>query len=143
MMMMFCKQNNANACAHKSNVSFSSHHPHFSFTFIQYLHQKVWDIFLYDALNSVNSNEQQALMNAHRTGDYATKQALHEKYYTQTSTALLEHIENFIEDIDKLIHKAETIGVNDQNSPYIKYEHPRLPLIHRHNLFVRETFQAV
>lgn len=105
---------------------------------------EVWDIFLYDVLNNVNSNEQQQLMNAHRTGDYSTKLALHEKYYTETSTALLAHIDNFIEDIDTLLHKAETVGVNDPtNSPYIKYEHPRLPLIHRHNLFVRETFQAV
>ena len=82
-------------------------------------------------------------MMAHRSGDYQTKLALHEKYYTQTSGELLEHIHNFIKEIDELVHKAETVGVNDPNSPYIKYEHPRLPLIHRHNLFVRETFQAV
>ena len=58
----------------------------------------------------MNSNEQQALMNAHRTGDYATKQALHEKYYAQTSTALLEHIENFIEDIDQTSVFDETLA---------------------------------
>ena len=82
-------------------------------------------------------------MTAHRSGDYTTKLALHEKYYSETSSALLAHIDDFLEEIDKLIHKAETVGVNDPDSPYIKYEHPRLPLIHRHNLFVRETFQAV
>ena len=82
-------------------------------------------------------------MTAHRTGDYSTKLALHEKYYSKTSSALLAHIDDFLEEIDKLIHKAETVGVHDPDSPYIKYEHPRLPLIHRHNLFVRETFQAV
>lgn len=82
-------------------------------------------------------------MNAHRMGDYATKNALHERYYAATSAALLEHVDGFIDDIDKLIRKAETIGVMDPNSVYIKYEHPRLPLIHRHNLFVRETFRAV
>ena len=83
-------------------------------------------------------------MNAHRSGDYDAKLALHNTYYSATSAALLAHVDNFIEDIDKLIQKAETIGVNDpNNSPYIKYEHPRLPLIHRHNLFVRETFQNV
>ena len=36
-----------------------------------------------------------------------------------------------------------TIGVDDVNSIYIRNEHPRLPLIHKHNLFVRETFQNV
>ena len=82
-------------------------------------------------------------MNAHRSGDYDTKLALHEKYYSATSAALLEHVDGFIADIDKLIAKAETIGVNDPNSVYIKFEHPRLPLIHKHNLFVRETFQNV
>ena len=84
-----------------------------------------------------------ALMNAHRSGDYATKLSLHESYYPATSSALLEHVDTFIEDIDKLIAKAETIGVSDPNSIYIRNEHPRLPLIHRHNLFVRETFQNV
>ena len=39
MMMMFAK-------LLKSNVSFSSHHPHFSFTFIQY-HMKRYGIFSY------------------------------------------------------------------------------------------------
>ena len=82
-------------------------------------------------------------MNAHRSGDYNAKLALHETYYSATSAALLNHVDTFIEDIDKLIAKAETIGVDDPNSPYIRYEHPRLPLIHRHNKAVRETFQAV
>ena len=42
-----------------------------------------------------------------------------------------------------MIKKAETIGVSDPNTPYIKWEHPRLPLIHKHNLFVKEVFQNV
>ena len=104
---------------------------------------QVWDIFLYQYLSSTNIDDQQAMMRAHRSGDYDTKLQLHEKYYPQTSAALLAHVDDFIEDIDKLIKKAETIGVSDPNSVYIKYEHPRLPLIHRHNLFVKETFQNV
>ncbi|KAL7537994.1 hypothetical protein ACHAXR_008217 [Thalassiosira sp. AJA248-18] len=104
---------------------------------------EVWDIFLYDCLNQESMDDQEALMNAHRTGNYDLKLALHEKWYEQTSAALLEHVDSFIEDMDKLIQKAETIGVSDPNSIYIRNEHPRLPLIHRHNIFVRETFQAV
>eukprot|EP00581_Thalassiosira_minuscula_P017641 CAMPEP_0183717688 /NCGR_PEP_ID=MMETSP0737-20130205/11225_1 /TAXON_ID=385413 /ORGANISM="Thalassiosira miniscula, Strain CCMP1093" /LENGTH=526 /DNA_ID=CAMNT_0025947165 /DNA_START=68 /DNA_END=1648 /DNA_ORIENTATION=+ len=105
---------------------------------------EVWDIFLYQHLAETNNiYDQQALMNAYRQGDYDAKLALHNKHYAATSAALLKHIDDFIEEIDKLIQKAETIGVSDPNSVYIRYEHPRLPLIHRHNLFVRETFQNV
>lgn len=82
-------------------------------------------------------------MAAHRSGDYDSKLALHNTYYAQTAAAILQHIDGFIEDIDKLIKKAETVGVNDPDSPYIRFEHPRLPLIHRHNLFVKATFNAV
>jgi hypothetical protein len=105
---------------------------------------QVWDIFLYCHLTSMGANDDViALMNAHRSGDYATKLALHESYYPATSSALLEHVDSFIDDIDRLITKAETIGVSDPNSIYIRNEHPRLPLIHKHNIFVRETFQNV
>mmetsp|Transcript_200 Transcript_200/g.460 ORF Transcript_200/g.460 Transcript_200/m.460 type:complete len:540 (+) Transcript_200:83-1702(+) len=104
---------------------------------------EVWDIFLYQHLSSTNIDDQQALMWAHRTGDSETKLALHEKHYAATSAALLEHVDSFVDEIDRLIKKAETIGVDDPNSIYVRYEHPRLPLIHRHNLFVRETFANV
>mmetsp|Transcript_15151 Transcript_15151/g.24456 ORF Transcript_15151/g.24456 Transcript_15151/m.24456 type:complete len:143 (+) Transcript_15151:120-548(+) len=76
-------------------------------------------------------------MRAHREGDYNTKLALHEKYYPATSAALLEHVDSFILEIDEVIKKSEVHPV------YIKNEHPRLPLIHRHNQFVRETFANV
>jgi hypothetical protein len=82
-------------------------------------------------------------MDAHRSGDYETKLALHGRHYPATSAALLEHVDSLIEDVDRLIAKAETIGASDPSSVYIRNEHPRLPLVHRHNLFVRETFQNV
>jgi len=104
---------------------------------------EVWDIFLYQHLSATNIDDQQALMRAHREEDYDTKLALHENYYSATSAALLEHVESFMKDIDKVIKKAETIGVSDPNTPYVKWEHPRLPLIHKHNLFVKEVFQNV
>ncbi|KAL7530569.1 hypothetical protein ACHAWF_003432 [Thalassiosira exigua] len=94
-------------------------------------------------LADANVMERQALMTAHRAGDYDAKLALHNKYYPQTSAALLEHVDSFVEDIDKLLAKAETIGVDDPDSVYVRYEHPRLPLIHKHNKFVRETFANV
>ena len=97
----------------------------------------MWDIFLYQYLGSVNPSDQQALMAAHRAGEYNTKLALHEKYFSATSAALLDHVDNFIEEVDGVIRKS------DAHPVYIKNEHRRLPLIHRHNLFVREVFQNV
>ena len=76
-------------------------------------------------------------MTAHREGDFNTKLALHEKYYSATSAALLEHVDGILEEIDKVIKKSEAHPI------YIKNEHRRLPLIHRHNQFVRETFANV
>jgi hypothetical protein len=104
-----------------------------------------WDIFLYSCLSSMNAvNDIHTLMEAHRTNDYDTKLALHTHYYPVTCTALLDHVNSFITDIDKLITKAETIGVsNGKESIYIRNEHPRLPLIHEHNIFIRDTFLNV
>lgn len=98
---------------------------------------EVWDIFLYQHLSSINIDEQQALMKAHREGDHNTKLALHETYYPATSAALLEHVDSFIGEVDKVIKKSEAHPV------YVKNEHRRLPLIHKHNQFVKETFQNV
>lgn len=76
-------------------------------------------------------------MKAHREGDFNTKLALHEKYFSATSAAMLEHVDSILEEIDKVITKS------DAHEIYIRNEHRRLPLIHRHNDFVRETFANV
>ncbi|KAL7527524.1 hypothetical protein ACHAXR_001997, partial [Thalassiosira sp. AJA248-18] len=98
--------------------------------------ETVWDILLYQHLSSTKIGDKRALMEAHRSGDYETKQMLHEKYYPDTSMLLLKHIDEFIEQLDKLSAKAEA-RVRDIN------DHPRLPLILKHNQFVRETFMIV
>ena len=67
-------------------------------------------------------------------GDDATKQSIHEQYYAETSAKLLEHIDSFLLQLDELSGKAYGRDVKD---------HPRLPLILRHNQFVKETFLAV
>ena len=98
---------------------------------------QVWDIFLYLHLGNINPEERDALMKAHREGDFNTKLALHEKYFSATSAAMLEHVDSILEEIDKVITKS------DAHEIYIRNEHRRLPLIHRHNDFVRETFANV
>jgi len=96
--------------------------------------QEVWDVLLHQILSSSNIAKKRALYKAHIDDDYETKQALHEQYYQDTSLKLLEHIDDFINQLDELSVKSIGKDVN---------EHPRLPLILRHNEFVRETFLAV
>ena len=98
--------------------------------------EEVWDILLYQYLSANNIRDRRALMEAHKSGDYETKQALHESYYPYTSQALLDHIEDFIGQLDKLSMKGEDRVRNID-------DHPRLPLILRHNQFVRDTFMMV
>ena len=98
--------------------------------------EEVWDILLYQYLSSNNIRDRRALMEAHQSDDYETKQALHESCYPYTSQALLDHIEDFIGQLDKLSMKGDDRIRNID-------DHPRLPLILRHNQFVRETFMTV
>jgi len=96
--------------------------------------QEVFDVLLYQVLSSSNIARKRELMKAHMDNDYETKQVLHQQYYQETSLKLLDHIDGFINQLDEL--SAKSIG-RDVN------EHPRLPLILRHNEFVRNTFFAV
>jgi len=103
--------------------------------------EEVWDVILYSNLGLMGEiDDQQALMYAHRQGDSETKNMLHEKHYEATSNTLMGHIDMFIEELDKLIEKANTVG---RERTYVKNEHPRLPLIIEHNNFVKQTFLNV
>eukprot|EP00531_Pseudo-nitzschia_arenysensis_P007227 CAMPEP_0116114766 /NCGR_PEP_ID=MMETSP0329-20121206/150_1 /TAXON_ID=697910 /ORGANISM="Pseudo-nitzschia arenysensis, Strain B593" /LENGTH=448 /DNA_ID=CAMNT_0003608157 /DNA_START=38 /DNA_END=1380 /DNA_ORIENTATION=+ len=90
--------------------------------------EEVWDVLLHQILSSTNIAKKRALYKAHMDNDYETKQALHEQFYQDTSMKLLEHIDDFIQQLDELSAKSVGRDVND---------HPRLPLILRHNEFVR------
>jgi len=96
--------------------------------------QEVWDILLYQFLSSTKVGDRRKLMKAHLEDDWETKRALHEEYYPKTSSLLLDHIDTFVEQLDRLSAKSE-------GKDFI--EHPRLPLILRHNAFVRQTFLTV
>ena len=95
--------------------------------------QEVWDVLLYQLLSS-NIKTRRELYKAHMEGDYETKQRLHQQFFPQTSAKLLEHIDGFLGQLDALSAKAAGRDIKD---------HPRLPLIMRHNEFVRQTFLAV
>jgi len=97
--------------------------------------EPVWDIMLYMALGETDPAMQQQFYHAHTQADYATKQSIHEQYYSLTAAKLANHIDTFLADLEELQTKAEYGG-----NPM---EHPRLPLIMRHNEFVRNTFLSV
>ena len=96
--------------------------------------QEVWDVLLYKILGETDPETQQALYNAHMSNDYDTKQQIHEYYYPQTYAALQEHVTSFLKQLDELTEKAS--GRNLEI-------HPRIPLVMRHNEFVRQTFVLV
>ena len=99
--------------------------------------EEVWDILLYMALGEVDTSVQQKFYQAHIQADYATKQAIHEMYTPQTMQKLSEHIENFLVELESLEKKGEYGG------KVAAEDHPRLPLVLRHNEFVRQTFLTV
>lgn len=100
--------------------------------------EEVWDVLLYRLLESNDPDIkeiQQGFYEAHMNGDHDTKQSYHEHYFAETSAALREHVDTFLEELDKLSNNAA--GRGDLN------RHPRLPLIQRHNEYVKKTFLDV
>ena len=95
--------------------------------------QEVWDVLLYQNLAS-NRDVQQAFYNAHMSGDQNTKQAIHQQYFYETSSTLKKHVDDFLKSLDDL--SAKYVGKDTS-------QHPRLPLVARHNEFVKETFLKV
>ena len=99
--------------------------------------EEVWDILLYTALGETDPVIQQQFYQAHMNGDYATKQYIHEQYYPLSAAKLADHIDIFLDDLDGLERKGE------YGAKVAADDHPRLPLLLRHNQFVRNTFLTV
>lgn len=95
--------------------------------------EEVWDVVLYQELKK-SPEKQQAFYNAHMSGDAATKQSYHEQYFPQTLAALQKHVDYLLIELDELATHSRRYNVE---------QHPRLPLILRHNAFVRGTFERV
>jgi len=98
---------------------------------------EVFDILLYMLLEETDKGMQQQFYQAHMTGDYTTKQCIHDRYYHQTLTKLIDHVDTFLSSLDEL-ERVALYGTYDAIGRY-----PRLPLILRHNEFVRQTFLTV
>jgi hypothetical protein len=102
--------------------------------------QEVLDVVLYaKVLSGLKSSPEtdgykQAFLLAHTTGDETTKATIHEQFRYQTLSEIKRHVDTFLDSLDTLEKKSYGKSLE---------EHPRLPLILRHNQFVRETFMKV
>lgn len=100
--------------------------------------QEVWDILLYQILTEIDGDKNMERRNefyrAHMNGDYGTKQEFHPQYYPQTSAKLLDHIDTFLQQLDALSGKMTGRNIKD---------YPRVPLILKHNDFVKNIFLTV
>jgi len=97
---------------------------------------EVWDVLLYDELGKAgNYQEQAAFYQAHCSGDEGTKAGYHQQYFARTLGALRSHVDYVLGELDEL--------ATWQATKLDAGRHPRLPLIVRHNEFVRNTFEMV
>ena len=106
---------------------------------------EVWDVLLYELLLKVSlPDEQQQFYQAHMTGDdddegTTIKASYHEQYFAQTFQSIQSHVNYILNELDELGMGLETQIAQGQDAT----RHPRLPLIMRHNEFVKCTFDNV
>lgn len=97
--------------------------------------EEVWDVLLYQILELRGEQDiKKEFYNAHMNGDADTKNDIHQRYFQYTSMTLKDHVDTFLKELDELSAKALTKDVR---------EHPRIPIILKHNAFVKETFLKV
>jgi len=95
---------------------------------------EVWDIVLFDKVLKNNMEVRQQFYDAHMSGNAEMKQAIHQAYMGETAAHIKTHVDIFLSELDKL--SAKGVGKD-------LVQHPRLPLIWRHNEFVKQTFLNV
>ena len=98
--------------------------------------EEVWDVVLFSRLErqAALASDKQAFYQAVMSGDDATKQRIHSKYYDTTSKALKRHVEGVM---------AEIFDLKVKMNAYDSSRHPRLPLLMKHNDMVYKTFDKV
>lgn len=113
--------------------------------------QEVWDVLLYHlvldqfASGRVDDNtgdknrprDRRALFDAIVNQKASTKKKIHAKYYLETSQALRSHVKTVLKELDGFLDKASTAGTDTTDT------NPRLFLITRHNLFLKQVFSRV
>lgn len=82
----------------------------------------------------ISPDDRSAFYRAHATGDEATKRVYHERYFPETLSALRRHVDYLVNELEELSESSWRKDVE---------RHPRLPLVMRHNEFVKDTFERV
>ncbi|KAL3894393.1 MAG: hypothetical protein SGARI_007757, partial [Bacillariaceae sp.] len=102
--------------------------------------EQVFDVLLYQLLGGEQVDDigqRKQFYESHVNGDYDTKQAFHQHYWEWgTKIMLKQHVDSFLQTLDDLSIQATDPSIN-------LAAHPRLPLILKHNEFVKKTFSAV
>ena len=100
----------------------------------------VWDVVLYSLLDQL-PEVQKAFYSSHMEGDYHMKNMIHDKYVMETSLALRKHVMKTLSELKNALYESDTIieAISDK----INEEHPRLAMIHDHNMFLFKTFDKV
>jgi hypothetical protein len=105
---------------------------------------EVWDCFLYEELGKVSSPaEQEDFFLAHTLGDEGTKQGYHERYFPESLAALQEHVSYILQELEELGEWQNSIQDTKRHANLDSARHHRLPLIKRHNEFVKLRFELV
>ena len=95
---------------------------------------QVYDVQLYAILQENDPNLAEEFFQAVMSSNEATKNQFHQQYWEYTKAALEEHVDGLLFDLEELSAKAMS---------YDTRTHPRVPMILKHNQFVRETFWKV
>lgn len=101
--------------------------------------QEVWDVILYQELGKVSHQDQESFYLACVGGDGDTKQNYLNQYWDQTLFELQDHVNKLMNELEELEIGLVTQVDMGQDSG----KHPRLPLLMRHNEFVKDIFENV
>lgn len=103
---------------------------------------EVYDLLLYDILSKEDDPSLQArFKDACLADDFETKSSFHQQYFSATLSALKDHVNDTLTELEKLKEIVEFW--NDRPSMAYSPKHPRLPVIMSHNDFVTQTFERV
>jgi hypothetical protein len=95
---------------------------------------EVYDTVLYSILKKNDPNLAQQFYQVCSQGDADSKNSFHQQYWSYTIDVLRNHVDGTLRDLENLSAKARS---KDPRT------HPRVPVILKHNEFVKETFQRV
>uniref|UniRef100_A0A7S1Z5S9 SET domain-containing protein n=1 Tax=Trieres chinensis TaxID=1514140 RepID=A0A7S1Z5S9_TRICV len=95
---------------------------------------QVWDLLLYAYLKEEDYDTSQDFYQAVMAEDEAAKFEYHQQYFSYTLEALREHVDGTLQSLEELSIKAMGKDLST---------HPRIPVILKHNDFVKETFLQV